>query len=370
MIIGVPKEIKSNENRVSITPSGVKYLSQKGHKVIVQKYAGHGSSFQDSDFVSSGAEIFTSIEDIYKQSDMIVKVKEPLPEEYDLIKKNQIVFTYFHFAASERLTSKMINSHSISIAYETVQLANGELPLLTPMSEIAGRMSVQNGAKCLEKNMGGSGKLLSGVPGVEPASVMIIGAGVVGMNAAKLAAGLGAKVYILDIDLERLRYIDDVMPSNVFTVYSNHDNIMKLLPDTDLLIGAVLVVGAKAPKIISKNMLSYMNPGSVIVDVSVDQGGCVETCKPTTHKDPVYLIDNVLHYCVANMPGAVSNTSTISLTNSTLPYVEQIATKGYKAALKDNESLLKGLNIYKDHVTHRGVAETFDLPYVDPLTIL
>jgi alanine dehydrogenase len=298
---------------------------------------------------------------------MIVKVKEPQSEEIKMIKPNQIIFTYFHFAASRELTESIIQTSCIAIAYETVQTENGQLPLLIPMSEVAGRMAVQNGAKCLEANMGGRGKLLSGAPGVEPATVTILGGGIVGMNAAKLAAGLGAKVNILDISPERLRYLDDVMPSNVFTLYSNRHTILDLLPKTDLLIGAVLVVGAKAPNLVTKDMLSMMPQGSVIIDVAVDQGGCVETCRPTTHKDPTYDVGGIIHYCVANMPGAVPYTSTIALSNTTYPYVRNIANKGYKESFSSNQSLLKGLNIYKGKVTHQGVADTFNLNYTSPL---
>ncbi|MDP6570091.1 MAG: alanine dehydrogenase [Candidatus Marinimicrobia bacterium] len=370
MIIGIPKEIKNNENRVSLLPFGVEDLSRLGHTVIVQSNAGTGSGFVDNDYLKAGAKIVESPEEVFAHADMIVKVKEPQPEEYNLIREDQVVFTYFHFAASEELTRGMADTGSISIAYETVQTEDNQLPLLIPMSEVAGRMAVQNGAKCLEGNMGGIGKLLSGVPGVEPATVTILGGGVVGMNSAKLAAGLGAKVYILDIDASRLKYLDDIMPSNVFTLYSNSHTIQDLLPKTDLLIGAVLVVGAKAPNLVTRDLLSLMEKGSVIVDVAVDQGGCVETCKPTTHTQPTYEVDGIIHYCVANMPGSVPFTSTIALANATYPYVKQIAEMGCIDALQSNDALLKGLNIYKELLTHKGVAKAFNLEYTPPAIAL
>ncbi len=370
MIIGIPKEIKNNENRVSLLPFGVEDLSRLGHTVIVQSNAGVGSGFADDDYLKAGAKIVESPEEVFAHADMIVKVKEPQPEEYALIREDQIIFTYFHFAASEKLTRGIADTGSIAIAYETVQTGDNQLPLLIPMSEVAGRMAVQNGAKCLEGNMGGIGKLLSGVPGVEPATVTILGGGVVGMNAAKLAAGLGAKVYILDIDASRLKYLDDIMPSNVFTLYSNSHTIQDLLPKTDLLIGAVLVVGAKAPNLVTRDMLSLMQKGSVIVDVAVDQGGCVETCQPTTHAKPTYEVDGIIHYCVANMPGSVPFTSTIALANTTYPYVKQIAEQGCLDALQANDALLKGLNIYKGMVTHQGVATAFNLDYTPPAIVL
>ncbi|MDP6852400.1 MAG: alanine dehydrogenase [Candidatus Marinimicrobia bacterium] len=370
MIIGIPKEIKNNENRVSLLPFGVEDLSRLGHTVIVQSNAGTGSGFVDNDYLKAGAKIVESPEEVFAHADMIVKVKEPQPEEYNLIREDQVVFTYFHFAASEELTRGMADTGSISIAYETVQTEDNQLPLLIPMSEVAGRMAVQNGAKCLEGNMGGIGKLLSGVPGVEPATVTILGGGVVGMNSAKLAAGLGAKVYILDIDASRLKYLDDIMPSNVFTLYSNSHTIQDLLPKTDLLIGAVLVVGAKAPNLVTRDLLSLMQKGSVIVDVAVDQGGCVETCKPTTHTQPTYEVDGIIHYCVANMPGSVPFTSTIALANATYPYVKQIAEMGCIDALQSNDALLKGLNIYKELLTHKGVAKAFNLEYTPPAIAL
>ena len=363
MIVGIPKEVKKNENRVSLTPFGAEELIKSGNSVLIQQSAGIASGFSDKDYAESGATIISSAEEIYSKSDMIVKVKEPIGDELGLIKKNQIVFTFFHFAASEALTKGMIDNGSISIAYETVQKKNGELPLLVPMSEVAGRMAVQNGAKCLEANMGGKGKLLSGVPGVEPATVTVLGGGIVGANAAKLAAGLGAKVNILDINPDRLRYLNDIMPSNVFTLYSNSHNISELLPKTDLLIGAVLIVGAKAPNLVTKDMLKYMDQKSVIVDVAVDQGGCVETCRPTTHENPTYEIEGITHYCVANMPGAVPYTSTLALSNSTFKYIYKLANNDLGKNLANLNELRSGVNIYKGHVTHKAVANSFGLEY-------
>jgi len=366
MIIGVPKEIKNNERRVPIIPFGVEDLTKSGHQIIIQSQAGIGSGFTDDKYIAAGAKVIDTAEKIFEQSDIIIKVKEPQPEEVRLIKEGQIVFTYFHFSANEDLTNNMLDTQSIAIAYETVQNSNGQLPLLIPMSEVAGRMAVQNGAKCLEGNMGGKGKLLSGVPGVEPATVTILGGGVVGSNAAKLAAGLGGKVYIVDINPERLKYLDDIMPANVFTLYSNKHTITELLPKTDLLIGGVLQVGAKAPKIVTRDMLSLMQKGSVIVDVAVDQGGCVETCKPTTHAEPTYEVDGIIHYCVTNMPGSVPYTSTIALANATYPYIKKIVNNGCIPALKQDRSLRYGLNIYKGKITHSAVANTFDMDYAFP----
>ena len=363
MVIGVPKEIKPDENRVSMMPFGVKGLIDVGATVLVENNAGIRSGFSNNSYKESGAIIVDNPEEIYKDSDMIVKVKEPQSLEFKYIKSGQYIFTYFHFAANKQLTERFIKSDSIALAYETVQLNDGELPLLIPMSEVAGRMAIQNGAKALEANMGGKGLLLSGVPGVEPATITILGGGIVGMNAAKLAAGLGAKVYILDINPERLKYLDDIMPSNVFTMYSHEHNICELLPKTDLLIGAVLVVGAKAPNLITRDMLKLMPKGAVIVDVAVDQGGCVETSKPTTHQDPIFEIDGIMHYCVANMPGAVPYTSTIALANVTYPYIKKIAEQGITKALNSDKELRKGLNIYKGKITHRGVADSFNYKY-------
>ena len=360
MIIGVPKEIKSDENRVSIIPFSVKRLIDLGSEVLVENNAGLASGYSNENYIESGAKIIESAKDVYALSDMIVKVKEPQNIEFDYIKDGQIVFTYFHFAADKSLTDNFIKSNAIAISYETVQDENGNLPLLVPMSEVAGRMAIQNGAKALEANMGGKGLLLSGVPGVDSATVTILGGGIVGTNSAKLAAGLGAKVNILDVSANRLRYLDDIMPSNVTTLYSHEHNINEILPNTDLLIGSVLIPGAKAPKLINKDMLSILPNGSVIVDVAVDQGGCVETSRPTTHKDPIFIVDDVIHYCVANMPGAVPYTSTTALCNVTSKYVELIAQLGLKNSLINNYSLLKGLNIFKGNIVHQGVADAFN----------
>lgn len=363
MIIGVPKEIKNNENRVALTPAGVKELKRHGHQVYVQSTAGNGSGFSDDDYKASGAELLPTIEDVYGKAEMIIKVKEPIEPEYKLIRENQLVFTYFHFASYEPLTKAMIESKSICLAYETVEKADRSLPLLVPMSEVAGRMSVQQGAKYLEKPLKGRGILLGGVPGVMPAKVMVIGGGIVGTEAAKMAAGMGADVTVLDLSLERLRYLDDVMPANVKTLMSNEYNIRELIKTHDLIIGAVLIPGAKAPKLITRDMLSDMRPGTVLVDVAVDQGGCFETTKPTTHQDPVFIIDDVVHYSVANMPGAVPYTSTLALTNATLPYAIQLANKGWAKACQDSKELSLGLNIIKGDVVYKGVADAFGLPY-------
>ncbi|ARS34733.1 alanine dehydrogenase [Pontibacter actiniarum] len=370
MIIGVPKEIKNNENRVGATPAGVIELVRNGHTVYVQSTAGEGSGFMDDDYTAAGATILPSIEEVYGIADMIIKVKEPIESEYNLIKENQLLFTYFHFASHEPLTNAMIERKAVCLAYETVEKADRTLPLLVPMSEVAGRMSVQEGAKYLEKPLKGRGILLGGVPGVRPAKVMILGGGVVGTNAAKMAAGMGADVTILDNNLQRLRYLDDIMPANVNTFMSNEYNIRELLPTHDLIIGAVLIPGAKAPHLITRDMLKEMRPGTVVVDVAVDQGGCIETCKPTTHQDPTYVIDDVLHYCVANMPGAVPYTSTLALTNATLPYALMIANKGWKKACADNAELRKGLNVVHGKVVYPGVAEAFGLEYTPVESIL
>lgn len=363
MIIGVPKEIKNNENRVALTPAGAKELIKRGHTVYVQATAGEGSGFQDQEYIDAGTFILPTIEEVYGIAEMIIKVKEPIASEYDLIKKDQLVFTYFHFASSEPLTHAMIKSGSICLAYETVEGSDRSLPLLVPMSEVAGRMAIQEGAKFLEKPMGGRGILLGGVPGVRPAKVLILGGGVVGTNAAKMAAGMGADVTMMDISLPRLRYLDDVMPANVNTFMSNEYNIRELLSSHDLIVGAVLIPGAKAPHLITRDMLSEMRPGTVLVDVAVDQGGCIETCKPTTHEDPTYVVDGILHYCVANMPGAVPYTSTLALTNATLPYAIQLANKGWKKACQDNKELELGLNVVEGKVVYKGVSEAFDLEY-------
>ena len=370
MIVGIPKEIKDNEKRVSLTPYGASELIKAGNTVIIEKNAGNGSGFSDDKYIQSGATIYDTPDDIYAKSDLIVKVKEPQTNEISKITENQIVFTFFHFAASNELTQGVLDTGCIAIAYETVQNSDGTLPILIPMSEVAGRMSVQNGAKCLEGNMGGKGKLLGGVPGVDASTVTILGGGIVGSNAAKLAAGLGAKVYILDVNMDRLRYLDDIMPSNVQTMYSNEHNISDLLKYTDLLIGSVLVVGSKAPNLVSKDMLNIMTPGSVIVDVAVDQGGCVETCKPTTHREPTYEVNNIVHYCVSNMPGSVPHTSTLALTNITLPYIKTLTSNTLKDALSYDQSLLKGLNIYNGNICQEGVASSFDLNYTETASLL
>lgn len=363
MIIGVPKEIKNNENRVALTPAGVKELTKLGHQVYVQSSAGEGSGFSDALYAEFGATILPTIEETYAIAEMIIKVKEPIEPEYPLIRKDQLLFTYFHFASYEPLTKAMMASGAVCLAYETVEKADRSLPLLVPMSEVAGRMAIQEGAKYLEKPVGGRGILLGGVPGVKPAKVLILGGGVVGTNAAKMAAGLGADVTIMDLSLPRLRYLDDIMPANVSTLMSNEYNIRQLLPTHDLIIGAVLIPGAKAPHLITRDMLKEMTPGTVLVDVAVDQGGCIETCKPTTHENPTFVIDGVVHYCVANMPGAVPYTSTLALTNATLPYAIQLANKGWKKACQENNDLKLGLNVIAGEVVYRGVSDAFDLPY-------
>lgn len=359
MIIGIPKEIKSNENRVGFVPGAVATFKAHGHTILVEKNAGAGSGFPDELYKAQGAEIVETAADVYKRADMIIKVKEPIAPEYPLIRKGQILFTYFHFAASRELTEAMMKSGCVAIAYETVQRPDRSLPLLIPMSEIAGRMAPQEGAKYLERTQGGRGILLGGVPGVAPANVVVLGGGIVGTHAAKIAAGFGARVTVLDNNLSRLRYLDDIMPKNVTTLMSNDYNILECVKAADLVIGAVLIVGAKAPHLLTRNMLPMMKQGSVVVDVSVDQGGCIETCKPTTHDNPTYVIDGVVHYCVANMPGAVPYTSTIGLTNATLPYALEIADKGYVKALRENGDLLPGLNVIDGNVTYQGVADAF-----------
>ncbi|MEQ8363798.1 MAG: alanine dehydrogenase [Cyclobacteriaceae bacterium] len=362
MIIGVPKEIKNNENRVALTPAGSQELTKRGHTVYVQSTAGVGSGFNDEDYTGAGAKILSTAKEIFDIAEMIMKVKEPIEPEYKLIKKDQLVFTYFHFASYEPLTMAMLETGAVCLAYETVE-KDGGLPLLVPMSEVAGRMAIQEGAKYLEKPLKGRGILLGGVPGVMPAKVLILGGGVVGTNAAKIAAGMGADVIIADVNLNRLRYLDDVMPKNVNTMASNEYVIRELVKTHDLIVGAVLIPGAKAPKLISKDMLKTMRPGTVLVDVAVDQGGCIETCKPTTHEDPTYIIDDVVHYCVANMPGAVPYTSTLALTNATLPYAIKLAGHGWKKACNDNEDLKLGLNVINGKVVYKAVADAFNLPY-------
>src|SRR5829696_3947689 len=357
MKIGVPKEIKTNENRVALVPAGAESLIAAGHSVLVEQGAGIGSGFADEAYTNVGAAIAPDAAAVWRDCDMIMKVKEPIAREWPHMRRGQLIFTYFHFAADEKLTKAHIESRATCVAYETVELPTRELPLLTPMSEVAGRMAVQEGAKYLEKLYGGRGVLLGGVPGVAPAKVVILGGGIVGINAAKMAAGLGAKVVILDISLERLRYLSDVMPANVQLIYSNRHNVLEQIETADLVVGGVLIPGAKAPRLVRREDLKRMQPGSVIVDVAIDQGGCVETIHATTHENPTYVIDGVIHYGVANMPGGVPRTSTLALTNATLPYAVQLANKGWKKALKENIALRKGLNMIDGKVTYPGVAE-------------
>jgi alanine dehydrogenase len=366
MKIGIPKEIKTNENRVSLVPAGAEALVAAGHSVTVEQGAGLGSGFSDEQYTAVGAKIAPSADATWADADMIIKVKEPIAVEWPRMKKGQTIFTYFHFAADEKLTKAHIDSGATCIAYETVELPSRELPLLTPMSEVAGRMAVQEGAKYLEKLYGGRGLLLGGVPGVAPAKVVILGGGIVGINAAKMAAGMGAMVTILDVSLERMRYLSDVMPANVTMIYSNRHNVLDQIATADLVVGGVLIPGAKAPKLIRKEDLKLMQPGSVIVDVAIDQGGCVETIHATTHENPVYTVDGVIHYGVANMPGGVPRTSTLALTNATFPYAMKLANKGWKQALKEDGALLKGLNVVDGKVTYRGVAEAFGMEYHEP----
>ena len=362
MIIGVPKEIKTNENRVALVPAGAEAFVTRGHEVYLEQGAGLGSGFPDEAYIAAGAKILPTADAVWAKAEMIMKVKEPIAVEWPRMRAGQVIYTYFHFAAAEDLTKAVIASKAIAVAYETVQLSHGELPLLTPMSEVAGRMAVQEGAKYLEKVFGGSGILLGGVPGVTPGEVVIIGGGVVGINAAKMAAGLGARVTILEISLERLRYLDDVLPANVTTLYSNRHNILDSIKRADLVVGAVLLPGAKAPHLVKREDLKLMKPGSVIVDVAVDQGGCVETIKPTTHENPTYFVDGILHYAVANMPGGVPRTSTLALTNATLSYGLRLARDGWKKACRDDLPLKLGLNVVEGKVVYPGVAEAFNLP--------
>ena len=362
MRIGIPKEIKDNENRVGMTPAGVAELVRHGHEVFVQHTAGEGSAFPDSDYEKVGAKILPTIEDVYAQSDMIIKVKEPIEPEYPLVKKGQLLFTYFHFASDRPLTDAMLKSGAVCLAYETVQTPDHRLPLLIPMSEVAGRMGVMEGAYYLQKTKGGKGKLISGVPGVKPAKVLVLGGGTVGEAAARMAAGMGADVYIADISLPRLRQLGIELPANVHTLYSTEHNIREELRDTDIVIGSVLIPGAKTPHLINRDMLKVMQKGSVLVDVAIDQGGCFETSHPTTHTDPVYEVDGIVHYAVANIPGAVPYTSTMALTNATLRYALALADKGWRQACKDDEALRKGLNIVEGKVTFKGVADAWGLP--------
>ncbi|GAA4380284.1 alanine dehydrogenase [Hymenobacter koreensis] len=370
MIIGVPKEIKNNENRVGLTPAGAAEFRKAGHTVYVQSTAGEGSGFSDAEYEQAGAQMLPTIEEVYAQAEMIVKVKEPIAVEYPLIKEGQLLFTYFHFASSEELTHAMIERKATCLAYETVERTDRSLPLLVPMSEVAGRMAPQEGAKYLEKPLKGRGILLGGVPGVRPAHVLILGGGVVGTNAAKVAAGFGAQVTIMDISLNRLRELDDIMPKNVVTEYSNEYNIRTAIKSADLIIGAVLIPGAKAPHLITRDMLKDMKPGTVLVDVAVDQGGCIETCKPTTHENPTFIIDDVVHYCVANMPGAVPYTSTLALTNATLPYALKLANLGWREACLRDDALRLGLNVVNGEVVYKGVADAWNLPMTNVAKVL
>ena len=363
MIIGVPKEIKNNENRVSVTPAGVKELVAHGHTVYVQSTAGDGSGFSDGDYEKAGAKLLPCIEDVYAVAEMIIKVKEPIKSEYPLVRKGQVVFTYFHFACDLELTEAMMASGAVCIAYETVRLANGTLPLLVPMSEVAGRMSIQEGARFLEKPQGGRGVLLGGVPGVKPAKVLILGAGIVGRNAALMAAGLGADVTIADINLPVLRHVADTMPKNVKTMYSSRHNIEEELPTTDLVVGSVLIPGAKAPHLVTRDKLRLLRPGALLVDVAIDQGGCFETSVPTTHSEPTFVVDGVVHYAVANIPGAVPCTSTLALTNATLPYALRLADLGWEEACRRDHALEQGVNIVDGKIVFPAVAEAFGLPY-------
>jgi len=363
MIVGVLKEIKAEENRVCMSPGGVEFMRQHGHQVFVEKNAGKASGFGNASYKKAGAEVVDSSKDIFKRAKMIMRVKEPQPFELALIRKGQIYFSYLHLAASEELTHALIKRKAVCIAYETIQKADGTLPLLTPMSEVAGPMAIQQGAKYLEMAQGGHGVLLGGVPGVDPATVVIIGGGAVGINAAKMASGLGAKVYILDINLDRLRYLSDVMPGQCVTLMSSPATIRDVLPQADLVVGAVLVAGSKTQTLVTRDMLKTMKKGSVLVDVSIDQGGCFETSKETTHTAPIYKIDDVIHYAVSNMPGALPRTSTLALNNATLPYAVEIANKGWKKAMRENPEIMAGANVVEGKVTHKGVADAFGLKY-------
>jgi alanine dehydrogenase len=363
MIVGIPKEIKADENRVAMTPAGVEIMKQHRHTVLIEKQAGEPSGFEDADYEHAGAEIVASSKDIFNRSEMILRVKEPQTSEFDGLKEDQIYFSYLHLAASEKLTHTLIETGSINIAYETIQKDDGSLPLLKPMSEVAGPMAIQQGAKYLEMAQGGHGVLLGGVPGVDPATVVILGGGVVGGNAAKMASGLGANVYVLDIDLERLRYLSDVMPANCFIVKSSPAAIRDLITKADLVVGAALVPGARTPVLVTRDMLKTMKKGTVLVDVAIDQGGCFETSKETTHQQPTYIIDTIVHYAVSNMPGAVPRTSSLALTNATLPYVLEIADKGWKKALQENSAIKRGANVVKGNVTFKGVADALDLRF-------
>ncbi len=370
MIVGILKEIKIEENRVCMTPAGVEVMTMNAHKVLVEKSAGVASGFEDRAYLAAGAELVETSKEIYERSEMVMHVKEPLPSEYDLIRPGQIIFTYLHLAADEILTRAMLKSRCIGIAYETIQKADRTLPLLTPMSEVAGRMAIQEGAKLLEMHHGGLGVLLGGVPGVDPATVVIIGGGVVGANAAKMACGLGAKVYLLDMNLDRLRYLSDIMPANCFPVMSSPAMIRKLVKEADLVVGAVLIAGAKAPRLVTNEMIREMKKGAVLVDVAIDQGGCFECSRPTRHSDPIFKQDGVVVYCVANMPGAVPKTSTMALTNATLPYAVEIANKGWKEASRRNAEVKYGLNVVDGKITYKGVAEAFGMDCVNPDSLI
>ena len=363
MITGVVKEIKKDESRVALTPAGAEALRDRGHEVLVETGAGAGSGFSDEEYAAAGGRIVPTAADVWSEAEMVLKVKEPQPEEIEMIREEQIVFGYFHFAASEELTRGMMARRCVAIAYETITDKNGLLPLLTPMSEVAGRMAIQQGAKYLEKAHGGRGILLGGVPGVPPATVVILGAGVVGMNATKMAAGLGSLVYVLDVNLDRLRYYSDVMPSNVITMMSNKANLRRALAEADLVVSSVLIPGGKAPKLITRETLAFMKPGSVIVDVAIDQGGSTETSRPTTHSDPIYKVDGIIHYCVANMPGAMPMTSTLALTNATIQHAIEIANLGFSGAIRRHPGIAAGANIVLGTITHKGVADAFELPY-------
>lgn len=361
LVVGVPAEIKNHEYRVALTPVGVDELCRAGHMVLIQKDAGLGSGITDQDYLRHGASIISTREEVWARAELIVKVKEPMEAEWPLMRKKQIIFTYFHFAASENLTRAVMKSGATAVAYETIRDSSGHLPLLTPMSEVAGRMSIQEGAKYLERPFEGRGILLGGVPGVAPANVVILGAGIVGSNAAKVAAGLGANVTLLDINLDRLRYLDDVMPKNVTTLFSDRHSLRNSLATADLLIGAILIPGAKAPHLVKREDLKIMPPRSVIIDVAIDQGGCVETSRPTTHHQPTFIIDDIVHYCVTNMPGAVGRTSTFALTNVTLPFILQLAKMGIEDASANSRAIASGINIYEEKITNLAVAQTFGL---------
>ncbi len=363
MVVGVPREIKADENRVAMTPGGVEAFVERGHTVLVEAGAGAGSGFSDAEYRQAGARVCPQAAEVWAKADMILKVKEPQPEELPHIRPEQIVFTYFHFAASEELTRAIMAARCVAIAYETLTDEKGQLPLLKPMSEVAGRMAVQQGAKYLEKAHGGRGILLGGVPGVPPATVVVLGAGVVGMNATRMAAGLGSLVYVLDVNLERLRYFSDVMPPNVITLMSDKANLRRALADADLVVSSVLIPGGRAPRLITRETLRTMKRGAVIVDVAIDQGGSTETSRPTTHSDPIYTVDGIIHYCVTNMPGAMPMTSTLALTNATMRYALEIADRGYVDAMARSRAIASGANIVRGTITHKGVADAFGLPY-------